>query len=49
VRPTTPGQWTPAISNVFGRIIGDATAFYDACRLMRLEGAKRIEITAAQN
>jgi hypothetical protein len=47
VRPTTPGQWTPAISNVFGRIVGDAAAFYDACRRMRREGVKRIEITAA--
>ncbi len=48
VRPTTPGQWTPAISNVFGRIIGDAAAFYDACRRMRREGAKQIEITAGR-
>ena len=46
VRPTTPGQWTPAISNVFGRIVGDAEAFYDACRRMRREGVKHIEITA---
>jgi hypothetical protein len=47
VRPTTPGQWTPAISNVFGRIVGDASAFYDACRRMRREGAKVVEITAS--
>jgi hypothetical protein len=47
VRPTTPGQWTPAISNVFGRIIGDAKVFYDACRRMRREGVKQIEIRAA--
>ena len=46
VRPTTPGQWTPAISNVFGRIVGDAKAFYDACRRMRREGVKQIEIRA---
>jgi len=44
VRPITPGQWLPAVSNVFGQIVGDAAAFYDACRRMRREGAKQVEI-----
>lgn len=44
VRPITPGQWVPAISNVFGQIVGDAATFFDACRRMRREGAKQVEI-----
>jgi hypothetical protein len=34
-RPTIPGQGVPATANVFGRIVGDATAFYEACRTSR--------------
>jgi hypothetical protein len=47
VRPMTTGQWVPAMSNIFGQIIGDAAAFYDACRRMRREGAKQVEIRVA--
>ncbi len=45
-RPTIPGQWVPAIANVFARIVGDPSAFYDVCRRIRKEGTKRLEITA---
>jgi hypothetical protein len=47
VRPITPGRWVPAVSNVFGQILGDAAAFYDACRRMRREGAKEVAIHRA--
>lgn len=45
-RPTIPGQWVPATANVFGRIVGDATAFYEMCRRIRREGWKPLEIIA---
>ena len=36
----------PVAVNVFARL-HDADTFYDACRRMRLEGAKRLQITRA--
>ena len=47
-RPTIPGQWLPATANIFGRIVGDASAFYDVCRRIRREGWKPIEIVRAE-
>jgi hypothetical protein len=47
-RPTIPGQWVPATANVFGRIVGDASAFYDICRRIRKEGWKPIEIVKVE-
>ena len=47
-RPTIPGVGLPATANVFGRIVGDATAFYDVCRRMGVEGAKQIEIRRSE-
>jgi len=44
-RPTIPGQWVPATANVFGRFVGDPTAFYAVCRRIPREGWKRLEIT----
>jgi hypothetical protein len=46
-RPTIPGQWVPATANVFGRIVGDPSAFYEVCRRLPREGVKRLEIRAA--
>jgi hypothetical protein len=46
-RPTIPGQWVPAVANVFGRIVGDASDFYDMCRRIRREGVKQLEIRAS--
>jgi hypothetical protein len=46
-RPTIPGQWVPATANVFGRIVGDPSAFYEVCRRIRKEGVKPLEIKAA--
>jgi len=43
-RPTIPGQWVPATANVFGRIIGDPSAFYAICRRIPKEGWKKLEI-----
>jgi len=37
----------PVAVNVFARLI-DADAFFDVCRRMRLEGAKRIEIASGE-
>ena len=34
----------PVPQNVFGRIVGDATKFYDVCRRMPREGTKRVEV-----
>lgn len=48
VRPMTTGQWVPAISNIFGQMIGDPTAFYAVCRRMRREGGKRVSIRIAE-
>jgi hypothetical protein len=45
-RPTIPGQFVPATANVFGRIVGDASAFYEVSRRLPREGAKRLTITA---
>lgn len=47
VQPITTGQWVPAMSNIFGQIIGDPVAFYALSRLMRREGGKRISIRVA--
>jgi hypothetical protein len=38
-RPTMPGG--PVEVNVFARMIGDPTPFFDVCRRMRLEGQKQ--------
>jgi hypothetical protein len=46
-RPTVPGQWIPAVANVFARIVPDASEFYDVCRRLPQEGTKRMEIRAA--
>ena len=46
-RPTLPGKWVPATANVFGRIVGDASAFYSVCRRIPREGWKRVEIRRA--
>jgi Protein of unknown function (DUF3830) len=43
-RPTIPGQWLPATANVFGRIVGEAAAFYAASRDLRRTGVRRLEI-----
>ncbi len=45
-RPTIPGQWVPATANVFGRIVGECAEFYEVCRRLPREGAKRLKITA---
>ncbi len=47
-RPIVPGQWVPAVANVFGRMIGDTSRFYDVCRRVPKEGWKRLEITRAE-
>ena len=44
VRPTIPGQFVPAIANVFGRVVGDARAFYDMNRRLHSEGFKKLEV-----
>src|SRR5205814_889030 len=43
-RPHVPGQWVPAIANVFGRIVGDPTDFYAISRRLQREGLKRLEV-----
>jgi hypothetical protein len=48
-RPHVPGQWVPAIANVFGRITGDPTDFYAVCRRVLREGLKRIEVRRADD
>ncbi len=42
-RPTTPGVGLPATANIFGRVVGDATAFYAVCARMPSEGTKPLE------
>ena len=44
VRPTIPGQFVPAIANVFGRFVGDSRAFYDMNRRLHSEGFKKLEV-----
>jgi hypothetical protein len=39
-RPTVPGLGLPATANIFGRVVGDATAFYDICRQLPRVGTK---------
>jgi hypothetical protein len=46
-RPHVPGQWIPAIANVFARIVGQPDDFYATCRRCLQEGLKRIEIRHA--
>jgi hypothetical protein len=48
-RPHVPGQWVPAIANVFGRIVGDPTDFYALCRRLQREGVKRLEVRRADD
>ena len=43
-RPTIPGQFVPAVANVFGRVIGDVQPFYDLSRKLHSDGFKQIEI-----
>jgi hypothetical protein len=43
-RPTIPGQFVPAVANVFGRVVGDVQPFYDMSRRLHSEGFKEIEI-----
>jgi hypothetical protein len=43
-RPVVPGKWVPAVANLFARIVGDATAFYEVSRRTSREGFKRMEI-----
>jgi hypothetical protein len=46
-RPTIPGQFVPAVANVFGRIVGtfeQTRAFYDLSRRLHSEGFKPLEI-----
>ena len=44
VRPTIPGQFVPAIANVFGRVVGNPAAFYDMNRRLHSEGFKKLTI-----
>jgi hypothetical protein len=49
-RPTIPGQFIPAVANVFGRIVGtpdEVAAFYDLTRRLHSEGFKPLEIRRA--
>ena len=48
-RPHVPGQWVPAIANVFARIIGEPADFYAVCRRIQQEGLKLIEIRRADD
>jgi hypothetical protein len=48
-RPHVPGQWVPAIANVFGRISGDAADFYALSRRLQREGVKRLEVRRADD
>lgn len=48
-RPHVPGQWVPAIANVFARIVGEPADFYAVCRRILQEGLKRIEIRRADD
>jgi hypothetical protein len=48
-RPHVPGQWVPAIANVFGRIIGEPADFYAVCRRLQREGLKRLEVRRADD
>jgi hypothetical protein len=48
-RPHVPGQWVPAIANVFARIVGEPTDFYAVCRRVQTEGLKRVEIRRADD
>lgn len=48
-RPHVPGQWVPAVANVFARIAGEPTDFYAVCRRILQEGLKRIEIRRADD
>lgn len=50
-RPTIPGQFVPAVANVFGRVVGtdsEVAAFYDMSRRLHSEGFKHIEIRRAE-
>jgi hypothetical protein len=47
-RPTIPGQWVPAIANVFARFVDDPSPFYAACRRIPKEGWKRLELTRGE-
>jgi hypothetical protein len=46
-RPHVPGQWVPAIANVFAHIVGDPTDFYAVSRRVLREGLKRLEVRRA--
>ena len=48
-RPTIPGQWVPATANVFGRIVGDPTAFYAMSRALQRTGVKRLAIRRVED
>lgn len=48
-RPHIPGQWVPAIANVFARIVGEPTDFYAVCRRVLSEGLKRVEVRRADD
>ena len=48
-RPHVPGQWVPAIANVFARLVGEPADFYAVCRRVLQEGLKRIEIRRADD
>lgn len=45
-RITTPFE--PVLGNVFGRMVGDATKFLEACRKMQREGTKEVTIRRAE-
>ncbi len=38
----------PVQMTIFGRILGDATAFYQVCRRIRREGVKRVQVERAE-
>jgi hypothetical protein len=46
-RPTIPGQFVPAVANVFGRVVGDAGPFYEWSRKLLSEGFMLVEIRRA--
>ena len=46
-RPSHPDG--PIPQNIFGRIVGDPTKFYNVCRRMVCEGAKQVEITRVED
>src|SRR5689334_8821824 len=47
-RPTVPYLFTTAVGNVFGRFVGDASAFFAVSRRIHREGWKQLTVRRAE-